>query len=131
VLACDYHYLPVDQQFSFSGVTDVVSDEDGAAAAVAKLREDASASKLDPTTDVTAVDTEWYAPRVRGVSPSKTSLIQVCSSADYCAVFLVGKMGDVPGCLWDFLRDKKILKVRTEKYSYGHLFAGGAYSSYA
>lgn len=93
-------------------------------AAVAKLREDASASKLAPTVKVVGVDTEWYAPRVKGIAPSKTSLIQVCSSAEYCAVFWVGKMEHVPASLWNFMRDEAILKVRMEQIHMWELFRG-------
>ncbi|CAN0476261.1 unnamed protein product, partial [Scytosiphon promiscuus] len=54
---------------------------------------------------------EWYAPRLKNVSPSRTSLIQMCSSADYCAVFARGAFDELPASLRTFLCNADILKV--------------------
>ncbi|CAN0474606.1 unnamed protein product, partial [Laminaria digitata] len=43
--------------------------------------------------------------------PGKTALIQICSSAKYCAVFLIEALGKVPASLWAFLRDPNFRKV--------------------
>lgn len=80
---------------------------------------------LNPRVKVVGLDAEWYAPRVKGIPPSKISLLQVCSSAAYCAVFMVGKMERVPASLWDFMRDETIQKVRMEHMS--PLFGGEAH----
>lgn len=82
-------------------------------AAVGKLREDATASILGDYRFV-GFDMEWYNPRLKGWSPSRTELIQVCSSPNYGVVFLVGpllEMDRVPASLWAFLCDPTIKKV--------------------
>ncbi|CAN0396294.1 unnamed protein product, partial [Hapterophycus canaliculatus] len=66
--------------------------------------------KLD-SSKVVGFDIEWHAPRVRGISPSKTSLIQICSSAGYSAVFLVAVLGSVPARLWALLCDPTVKNV--------------------
>lgn len=81
-------------------------------AAVEKLRADAAPSVIDDVKYV-GVDTEWYNPRVKGISPTKTALVQICSSPGYCAVFLIAVLGKVPASLWSFLCDSSIRKVGT------------------
>lgn len=102
----------MELQFCFDGEVDVVSNEEQVEAAVTRLRDDAAAGHLD-SAKVVGFDMEWHAPRVRGISPSKTALIQVCSSAEYCAVFLVAVLDEVPASLWAFLRDRTVKKVRS------------------
>lgn len=54
---------------------------------------------------------EWHTPRVRGISPSKTSVIQICSNHDFCAVFRMDCFEQMPASLVDFLCDVDISKV--------------------
>jgi len=107
-----FTHLRVELLFSFNGTIDIVRNEEEADAAVAKLRKDATASKLDLDVKGAGMDMEWHAPRVRGISPSKICLVQICTSAGYCAVFLVAKMGGVPKSLWAILQDGTIRKAR-------------------
>lgn len=100
------NHVPLDAHI------DVVRYEEEVDVAVQKLRDDAACSKLDRA-KVVGVDIEWHAPRIKGVSPSKISLIQICSSANYCAVFLVTKMEKFPSSLWPFMRDREIRKIDT------------------
>ncbi|CAN0314199.1 unnamed protein product, partial [Ectocarpus sp. 4 AP-2014] len=102
--------IPEELQFRFSGHIDVVKEEQEVDDAVAKLRSDAAVSNLDPV-KVVGFDMEWHAPRVRGVGPGRTALIQVCSSAGYCAVFVMAGLDQVPSGLWALLQDPTIKKV--------------------
>lgn len=88
-------------RFSFSGEMSLVRTQEGAEAAILKLR----------LAKVVGFDMEWYAPRVRGVSASKTAVIQICGSPDFCALFAMGYFEELPCCLKDFLCDANILKV--------------------
>lgn len=90
-------------RFNFGGEIFLVRTQEGAEAAVSKLR----------LAKVVGFDMEWYAPRVRGVGPSRTAVIQICSSPDFCALFAMCYFDELPPCLKDFLCDAQILKVRT------------------
>lgn len=100
----------MESQFSFTGQIDVVYTEEEADAAVSKLRANAAVSKLSSDTLV-GFDMEWHTPRVTGVSPGRTSLIQICSSAEYCSVFAVLDWENLAPSLRAFLRDPSIRKV--------------------
>ncbi|CAM9585769.1 unnamed protein product, partial [Ectocarpus fasciculatus] len=102
--------VPVERQFRFTGHIDILRKEEEVDKAVARLRSDAAVSKID-SARVVGFDMEWHAPRVRGVSPSRTALIQICSSAGFCAVFVMADMVEVPSGLRDFLQDPTIKKV--------------------
>ena len=93
-------------RFRFSGEIDVVRTEEEADAAVLILKADAAVGKLS-SARVVGFDMEWHAPRMKGVSPGKTSLVQVCSNANYCAVFSVIALGDIPASLWAFIATRQ------------------------
>lgn len=88
-------------RFSFGGEITLVRTLEGAEAAISKLR----------LAKVVGFDMEWHVPRVRGVSPSRTAVIQICSSPDFCALFAMCYFEELPPCLKDFLCDAEILKV--------------------
>lgn len=70
------------QPFAFPGEIAMVCTEAEAEGAVFVLRD----------APVVGVVVEWYAPGTRGVSPSPTALIQICSSESYCAIFFMREL---------------------------------------
>ena len=87
-------------------------------AAVGKLREDAARSILGEYSFV-GLDMEWYTPRLKGWGPSRTELMQFCSSPNLCVLFLIGpllEMDRVLSSLWGFLCDPTFKKVDVPWY---------------
>lgn len=107
-----------ERQFLFGGRIEVVSKVKDVEAAVGKLREDAARSILGEYSFV-GFDMEWYTPRLKGWSPSRTELMQFCSSPDLCVLFLMGPLLEtdrVPAILWALLCDPEIKKVGVPWY---------------
>lgn len=71
---------------------------------------DAAVQKLG-SPPVVGFDMEWHAPCVKNVSPSRTALIQICSSSAFCAVFALGDFDEMPISLCTFLWNQDVLKV--------------------
>lgn len=92
----------VEDQFRFTGEIDFVRNREEADAAALKLN----------SAKVVGLDMEWHTPRVRGIFPSKTSLIQICSGADYCALFSMTHFDEMPASLRDLLQNGDVKKVR-------------------
>lgn len=91
----------MENQFRFSGKIDIVRTEEEANAAVLELA----------SVGVVGFDMEWHAPRVRGVRPGRTALIQICSSGGYCAIFSMADLGTLPDSLRALLCNRDIKKV--------------------
>lgn len=92
---------PDGKLFRFGGEVRLARTEEEVDAAVQKLG----------SPPVVGFDMEWHAPCVKNVPPSRTALIQICSSAAYCAVFALGDFDEMPSSLRTFLWDRDILKV--------------------
>ena len=92
---------PGDTLFRFGGEIRLARTEEKVDAAVKGLG----------APPVVGFDMEWHAPRLKNVSPSRNSLIQIGSNADHCAVFAMGAFDEMPASLRTSLCNTDVLKV--------------------